>query len=90
MYGRMLNAFMMSQIELGNLALNKPQRLHCPACHNNDVGRVYMAGDGNMSFQGKHKYSGIDPLYQEIWVHRDLSAQTLNEDKSYAKNCQDC
>lgn len=95
-YGRFLNAyriyaFMMSQLELGNLNFASPQRSECPVCVSNSDGKVFMAGDGNMSFQGKNKKKdGVDPLYKDIWVHPDLSAQVINEDKPYTKNCKDC
>lgn len=82
--------FMMTQIELGNLNLHDAKRSKCPACEENPDGIIFMAGDGNMSFQGKHKPNGIDPLYKDLWFHPDLTHDEIKADKRYSKNCQDC
>jgi len=54
------------------------------------MARRYIAADGNMSFKGRGRPSEIDPLYGELYVHRDLSKAEIQEDKLYSKNCQKC
>lgn len=83
-------AFTMTQLEHGNILLDSPKRSQCPACEENPDKIIFMAGDGNMSFQGKHRPNGVNPLYKDLWVHPDLSHQEIKEDKRNFKNCQDC
>jgi len=82
--------FVRGQLELGTSNIHIPQRSHCPACSHNPSGTRYMAADGNLSFKGRGKPSDIEPLYGELYVHNDLSAAEIREDKRYAKNCQKC
>lgn len=83
-------SFIIGQLEHGNLDSNHPVRSVCPACETNPDGQVFIAGDGNMSFQGKYKPCGISPLYKELWVHADLDKTELKNDKLYSNGCGNC